>query len=248
MSNPDNAAAQSSEHNSETAPNTFEAQVNDAVSKMTQNEKGLWQLPADLEVDESVKYAAKLEKRRRDTESALSKTRQELKAEGTMRKTLEQRVAEQVKVEMTPEQQETLDALKYDDPDAWRVEMNKLEQTATTTLRQELDGLTSEASQQAEMERRAQVLEEFNAKASVPITDEVLENDIPPRFVKQLENGEVTFEEFLTKAQKFLTSGKVVKDTKLDAQPNLGSAGGGSDPAAEAVEGDFHQSYRNEVY
>jgi len=252
MSNPENAAAQGSEtNNSETAENTqsFSGQVNSVVKQMTQDDKGIWQMPDGLEVDESVAYAAKLEKRRRDTESALGKTRQQLKAEETMRKTLEQRVAERVQIDILPEEQEKLDSLKYDDPDKWRVEMNKLEQKATTTLREELSGISSEASQQAELERRAQVLEQFNAEhPDVQINDEVLANDIPPRIAKKLENGEVTFEEFLQDSYKFLATPKKVKDDKLEAQPNLSAAGGGSNPAADAVEKSVVNSYQNEVY
>ena len=254
MSNPENAAAQGFEtNNSETADNNqeqdFSSKVNSVVKQLTQDDKGIWQMPDGLEVDESVAYAAKLEKRRRDTESALGKTRQQLKAEETIRKTLEQRVAERVDIDMTAEDKEQLESLKYDDPDAWRKKMNQLEQKATTTLREELDGLSSEASQQAEMERRAQVLEQFNAEHSdVQIDDDALANDIPPRIVKKLESGQVTFEEFLQESYKFLSTPKKIKDDKLEAQPNLGSAGGGSNPAADAIAQDAANSYQNEVF
>lgn len=250
MSNPENAAAQSSDdaQSQTTETQTFEQQVNSVVSKMTQDDKGLWQLPADVEVDESIAYAAKLEKRRRDTESALGKTRQQLKAEETMRKTLEQRVAERVQIDMSPEEREELDSLKYDDPDKWRTKMNELEQKATTSLREELNTLSSEASQQAEIVRRAQVLEEFNSRSDVEINDEVLANDIPPRITAKLERGEITFEEFLEESAKFLTTPKVVKDVKPDAHPNLGAAGGGDNPAADAVAQEANTSYKNEVF
>lgn len=250
MSNPANPEAQASaSENNAAAEQTFEQQVNSVAKQLVQDDAGIWQLPEGLEIDESVKYAAMLEKRRRDTESALGKSRQQLKAEENMRKELEKRVAAQVRIEMTPEEQSELESLKYDDPDAWRVKMNELERKASTTLHEELSTMQSSASQQAELERRAQVLSDFNAAhPDAPISDESLANDIPPRIVKKLEDGKVTFEEFLEESYKFLTTPKTVKDTKLAAQPNLGSAGGGANPSDEAIAAQSINSYQNTVF
>jgi len=254
MSNPGNAAAQSPEVVGDNADQktsdtlTFAEQVSNLVKQAELDEKGNLVLPQDVEVDEAVKYAAMLEKRRRDTQSALSKTSQELAAERKMREELEKRVAARVQVDMTPEEQEELESLKFEDPEAWRVKMNELEQKATTAVQEELESISSEASQHAELMRRAQVLEDFNRTAEIPITDEILENDIPPRFVKQLEEGKITFEEFLAKAEDFLVKPKKVANQKLDAQPNLGKASGGADPAAEAVAKQDHLDYSSQIF
>lgn len=247
MSNPENAAAQSSsESSSETL--TFADQVNSIVNQAATDEKGNLVLPEDVKASEEVLYAAKLEKRRRDTQSALGKSTQELAAERKMREELEKRVAAQVKIDMTPEESERLENLKFDDPEAWRKEMNKLEQKATTTVQEELSSLSTEASQYAEKERRVQILEDFNSKAKVPITDEVLENDIPPRLVKKLESGEVTFEEFLAQAEDYLTSPKKVAGTKIEAQPNLNSAGGAAAPSEAARAMQSADDYKNTIF
>jgi hypothetical protein len=248
MSNPDGAAAQATSEETSSGQLSFADQVNNLVNSADVDDKGNLVLPQDSTVPEEVFYAATLEKRRRDTQSALGKTSQKLAAESKMREELEKRVAAQVKLDMSPEDSERLDALKYDDPEAWRVEMNKLEQKATTTVQEELNTLSTEASRHAELTRRAQVLEDFNSKAAIPITDEVLENDIPPRISRQLEKGEITFEEFLAKAEDYLVTPKKVADTKLAAQPNLGKAGGGADPAAEAVAKQDHISYANQSF
>lgn len=248
MSNPTSLEALVPDSTSEAGPVTFEQQVNNVVKQLSQGEDGNWSLPEDIQASEEVRYAAMLEKRRRDTESALGKTRQQLKAEETMRKTLEQRVAAQVQIDLTPEEAETLDYLKDTDIDAWRKKMNDLEQKATTRVREELATLSSEASQQAEKARRVQVLEEFNRAAQVPITDEVLENDIPPRIVKRLEDGLVTFEEFLTEAEAFLTKPRVVSKQQLEPTPNLGRAGGGSDASAAARAMQAADDYSNTIF
>lgn len=245
MSNPDNAAAQVT---GQTGTSSIEQQVNDIVSKATVGEDGNLVLPADLKVSEEVLYAAKLEKRRRDTQSALSKTSQQLAAEETMRKELEKRVAAQVKITMSNEEAEELESLKYDDPEAWRQRMNQLEQKATTSVQEELSNISTQASQQAELNRRAQVLHEFNLAAQVAITDEVLANDIPPRIVNKLEKGTITFEEFLTEAHDYLVTPKKVGSPKLSAQPNLGSAGGSSDASDAAKAVHAQASYKNTIF
>jgi len=240
MSNPGNAEA---------STETFAQQVNNTVNQLTQDDKGTWVLPKDLEVDESVKFAATLEKRRRDTESALSKTRNQLKTEEALREALEKRGAATVKATVPPEEAEALELLKFEDPEAWRVRMNTLEQQATAEYQEELNSMTSEASQKAELARRAQVLEQFNMEHSdAPITDEALINDIPPRISKKLEDGKVTFDEFLQEAYKFLVTPKTIKSQKAEKQPNLGGIGGGDRPTDEALALQDVDDYQHTVF
>lgn len=250
MSKPDNAETQVPENKTSEAPEqqTFEQQVNTAASKMTQGEDGNWALPEGLTVSPEVQYAATLEKRRRDTESAFGKTRHQLKVEEETRKQLEQRVADQIQLTLTPEQQTDLEQLKFDDPDAWRAKMNQYESEATTAVREELSTISTEASQRAELDRRAQVLEQFNASATVQITDEVLESDIPPRLTKQLTNNEITFEEFLDKAHDYLVKPRKVAEQKLNAQPNLGNAGGSAEPSGEAQKMGYSEAYGKQSF
>ena len=259
MSKPDNAEAQlanteltsdvGAATTAEATEPTFEQQVNSVVKQLKENEKGVWELPSDLEVSPEVRYAAMIEKRRRDTESALGKTRQQLKAEEVARKELEKRVKEQVKLSLTPEQAEELDDLMTNDPEAWRKKMNELEQQATSKLQEDLTAITSEATKQAELERRAQVLQQFNAEHSdAPITDEVLKNDIPPRIVNKLENGQISFEEFLAESYEFLTATKVIKTEPTPSVTNIGLAGGGDTPSKDAQEHQELDDYSRAVF
>jgi len=246
MSNPGNAEAQAA--NTATEP-SFAEKVNEVAKQLTQDDKGAWVLPTDLEVDDSVKFAATLEKRRRDTESALSKTRHQLKTEEETRKALEARGAAQTQLAVTPEEAEELEALKFENPDAWRQKINELEQKATATYQEELKTITSEASQKAELDRRAHVLTQFNNEhPDAQITDEVLANDIPPRIARKLERGEITFDDFLTEAHDFLVTPKRVVGEKAPASPNLGTAGGGTEPSAEALAQQELSDYSNTTF
>jgi len=250
MSNPENAAAQDSASviPAATEP-TFEGQVNEVVKQMVKGEDGNWTLPEGVATDDNVMYAAKLEKRRRDTESALGKTRQTLKTEESLRKKLETRVASSFGVTLTPDKADEMEALLSDDPEAWRVEMNRLEQEAASALQEELTADRTAVSHETELERRQTVLTQFNLEhPDVPITDELLANDIPPRISNRLANGEVTFEEFLTEAYNFMTRPVKIGSATPTLVPNLGLAGGGSAPSATATDRADATDYNNTTF
>ena len=80
------------------------------------------------------------------------------------------------KVELDEATKQELDDLKYDNPDAWRAKMNKLETEAHNKHKETLNEAGKMAAQQAELERRAQVLTEFNAShPDLVLTDEVIQ-------------------------------------------------------------------------
>jgi len=237
MGNPDaSAAAQSSASDKHAATEpTFEDKVNEVAKQMTKGNDGNWGLPDDIKADENVLYAAKIEKRRRDTESALSKTRLNLKTEEELRQKLETRAVANIDLDLSPEDAEELETLRDNDPEAWRKEMNKRERKATATFQEELATARTSVSQEAELERRETVLDQFNEDHSdVKITDELLESDIPPRITKKLTEGKITFEEFLTEAYDFMVRPVKVAGTAAKNTPNMGKVGGGSSPSAEA--------------
>jgi uncharacterized protein YpiB (UPF0302 family) len=55
-----------------------------------------------------------------------------------------------------------------------------------------------------ELQRRYDYLDEFNKEREVPITPELLGNDIPPRITNKLAKDEITFEEFLDGVSEYL--------------------------------------------
>lgn len=253
MSNPgESAAARSSASSESTATTepTFENKVNDVVKQMTKDENGVLQFPDNVEIDDSVKFAATTEKRRRDTESALGKTRLQLKTEEGLRGKLEKRVAADLALKMSPEAAEELELLQVNDPEAWRRKVNALEVEATTSFLSEQSTERDSLTQEAELGRRESVLAQFNSEhPDAKITDAVLLNEIPPRISKKLETGTITFEEFLTEANAFLTRPvKIAGTTAEEAKPNLGRVGGGSNPADSAVAGQDADDYSKTIF
>lgn len=245
MSNPEETSAALDLANFD----TFEGKVRAVVTHLAVDEQGNYQLPENVAIPEDIRFAATLEKRRRDTESTLGKTKAQLKALEARASTLEQKVSLQVTANLTEDEQQALQHLLETDSEAWRRKMNDLEGKAKQQLQTELDSVSTETSQQIELERRGVVLAEFNSlHPDVQITSEVIENDIPPRIVNKLTKGDITFEEFLEASHEYLTKPKSVGSIKPTSQPNLNRAGGGANPRPEAIKESFSATYKNTTF
>lgn len=190
---------------------------------------------------ESLDQEAKIdwEKRFKDTQAAYTKSRQEiaeLKAKLTVSGVGNDIV-------LPDELRDELEELKYSDPDAWREKLSSLEQEHNTKYNETVKQLT-------ELEQRQIVFHDFSmSHPDNLLTDEVVQNDVPPRITKKLEKGEITFEEFLKEAYEFLKTPKVIGDgNTAPGQPNLGKVGGGSLPSDSASAKIIAESYKNEIY
>jgi len=243
MDNPGDAAVQTSSDGGKPQEDSFETTVNTVVSGFKEGDK----LPEDL--DPKVKVAANAEIRRRHTQGQHAKSQQSLKAAEAENIKLRELIVPQLNLSV--EQKEELHDLKSTDPEGWKAKLDKYESEARAKLNTELETISSDSSQEAEKERRAQVLEDFRtANPGFVLNDKVLTNDIPPRITAKLENGKVTFEEFLIEAKDFLTAKKKVGDgnNTSETEPNLNNSGGGHKATENAVKEDAIKSYAKEVY
>jgi len=250
MSNPANKADTQEEQGTKNGL-AFADRVNEAVKAATVDEEGNLVLPDDL--PEEVKFAATAEKRRRDTQSAYTKETQKTKALEAEKSTLLNKLNSSVKVELTTEQAEELEELKFSDPEAWRTRMNTYEAEARAKRTEEIDNDLKQVSagtlEKEELEQRKQTLQEFqSAHPDFELTDAIIANDIPPRISKKLETGAISFEAFLQECYDFVTTGKVVKQEPNPKRPNMGKFGGGSSPDRNATIEDSITTYKNEVY
>jgi len=228
---------------------TFAQQVNDAAATMEQDKDGLWQLPGDHGLSEEVAFAANLEKRRRDTQSAAAKTSQQLEASVERSNKLESKLKENFVHSLTKDQQEELEDLKSSDPDGYREKYNEYEAVALEAFEEELADMGYDEDQVAEMADRNSILTEFlETNPGLTLNDEVMENDLPPRLVKQLNEGEIDFKEFLDESKKFLAETKVDTGDDANNEPNLGEAGGGSEASDKAIKGENDTSYKEVIF
>lgn len=246
MSKPDsNTEAQSGK---KTEP-TFEQTVNETVAGMMKGDNGKWQFAEGSELSDQVKFAAKTERRRRDQEGAYTKQMEEVAALKAMNEQLTAKVKTTPSASISDEQAQELDNLKFEDPDAWRAKLNEYDTQASRQLQEELVKMEQESSKQAEIERRKIVLAQFNAQnPQLNLTDEVIIDNVPPRIIKQLETGEIAFDDFLAKAKTYITTPKVLDSgTVLAAEPNMGQLQGSANPDLDNQLGS-DDSYENEVF
>ena len=191
--------------------------------KTTEPEQGVSEEPKKEKPKKEIPW----EKRYRDTQRAYTKARQEVAALKAEIKALKEKVKPEPS--LSAEQKKELEELKYSDPDKWYKKMRELEESAKQELSKSVEQL-SEAEKEAV--RRELVLEEFlQENPDLTINDDVIANDIPPRIKKELDEGKITFEQFLDKVKDFLTKGKTVdKGKSVPSQPDLNKVGGSTEP------------------
>lgn len=184
-------------------------------------------------------FATKIAQEKADKERELA----ELKAELSVLKT-----TAKPSLTIDAQVQSELEDLKYSDPDAWRTRVNELEIAANAEFNSKIVEAKQLSSQQLELQRRANVLTQFqNEHPDVVFTDELLHLDIPQRIVKELENGKVTYEEFLNNVYNYVKTPKVISSTtKTLEQPNLSKTGGDDTPTKNSSSNqNIIQTYEN---
>ena len=230
---------------------TFADKVNEVVGQLVQNEDGKWELPENVEADEQVLYTATIEKRRRTDQAAFTKSRQENARLKATNKKLATHMVENATLHLTDTQREELEDLKVSDPEEWRKKITEYETQSRTILSDKISELEKEGSVESMIEARELQFKQFTEDTGIELTDEIVDNELPAIYKKQLDSGEIDFAQFLAKAEKFLTGGKVIKDAEEpagDPPPNLGEAAGGPKPSEAAQEKDIISSYKDEIY
>lgn len=209
---------------------SYAEQVNALLKEATANDSGKLIFPDGT--SEEMKFAVAAEKKFRDTQSGFTKSQMTLKEIEAENEALREQLAKTSKseLEIPAEEADRLDELMQTDPQAWRLEMNKLETAHSAkvqaALKEQMGEVRQTAGVKAEMERRDAVLASFNEGRAVPITAEVLDNEVPPRITKKLADGLVTFEGYLSEVDTYLSKGRVVANEHTDNGTSLSSAAG----------------------
>jgi len=212
--------------------------VNTHVNNL--DDKGKLQLPEDM--PDWQKHVIRGEKRTRDAQAELSKTQHKLResvaVNGVLLDTASTMVPDDFQLSDT--ELTALNTLKTTDPDKYRLEVNALEAKAKEAQRVNLEELTKKAADEATnahtTKNRVTVLSEFrDANPDLIITDEVLVNDVPPRLLAGVTNGDYTYSEYLNKVKTYLETGKSVNPGK-DKEPNLHNMSGSQTPGKAAAQ------------
>jgi|JI7StandDraft_1071085.scaffolds.fasta_scaffold82408_2 hypothetical protein len=226
---------------------TIEQQVTELISKATRDEAGKLVLP---EAEPALLYAARAEIRRRDTQAEFTRAQQKLKQAEHFSEKLTQELETAIVSSTSTQEQARLAELKHSNPDAWLEEMRKLEDSAKGKAKERIQQVKNTSDASTEIERRAIALDAFHqANPGIEITDEVIQNDVPPRLTKQLADGKITFEDFLVSVAKIVKGDiKINKGEQAPNLPDLSKVAGGdsADSANAAKQSD--NDYVKEVY
>jgi hypothetical protein len=230
----------------------FKEKVDGLVSKMVQGDDGNWALPEEdaKDLDEPTLFAVTSERRVRDTQGAFTKAQQAAKKNEAIAKGFQERLLES-DISLTKEQKFELNDLRKTDPEAWRTKLNEYETANRTNLSTELDEIRTKSSNKGELEIRKDQMAAFSEETGVTLTDEVVANDLPPRFLKELEAGKVSFEEFLVKAGNYIKAEKVIQgsdEDTIDDTKDLSDMPGGHEPSEQAQRGDFVETYEKTTF
>ncbi len=181
------------------------------------------------------------EKRFKDTQAAYTRERQEALKLKAKVEVLEKQGFSTTQID--DKLKDELEDLKFTNPEEWRRKMNLIEQEASSKVSSAIEERTRELS---EKDVRVAKLEAFiENHPGFELTDD----DVPPRIAKKLASGQISFDDFLTEVYSFMTTPKVIGSLNSTLnQPNLSKAGGGAEPAQNAVYKDIASSYKNEVY
>jgi len=238
-----------------TSTNNQSGGVKELIDKHINNldEKGKLQLPDELSDVE--KELIRQAKRTRDAQSALSKLREEKIAIEAKAGVLEETVKKVLPADLglSDDEQAELETLKYRDPDAYHIRMTELEKANAAKAEETVTGLTTEAIEKAKQSHIAQnrlaVLEEFrSANPDLQLTDDVLVNDVPPRFMNELNEGKYDYNTYLEKVAEYIKTGKVLPSKGSAEEKSLGDVTGGLTPGKKAAENAGKQDYKKMTF
>ena len=229
----------------------FQTKVNTIVEKMVKTEEGNWEVPEDIkkETDEAILFAAMSERRVRDTKADFTRTRQQLKRQESVTEALQEKILNS-NIELTKEQKEELTELRNNNPEAWRAKLDTYEQEAKKELKEELKEIAKQVGDKTEVEIRSEQMAAWSESTGIKLDDDIVNNDLPPRMVRELSEGKVTFEQFLDNAGEFLKKTKIIEGTEENEEnePSFTNTAGGAEPTQQAEEGDFNKTYENTLF
>ena len=235
--------------------------VNELIQNVKRDESGKLQFPENA--DPAHVFAARAEIRRRDTQSSYVKATQTVKALDICRAPATRYLQSSGRSSadilfflfkfvnyLSPTEQASLEELKTQDPEAWRQKINELEQEKRNKVAETKQTIKKNASKESELASRTALLEEYNAQnPDFQITDDVVQNDLPPRIVNGLQNGSLSFEQFIEEAKKYLqTPKKIDPGEKPPETVDFKSARGSNQPTDEAKHQQNKDDYTKEIF
>lgn len=207
------------------------------------NDKGVNETPEEVDYKE---LYDREKKRARDNQAAFTKSRQELSVLKKEAQLLEEKL--RGSIVLPAEQQEELEALKYEDPDAWFAKKQQYEQNVLSELEKQKEVKREEALQLAQKQTQEDYIANWLTD-NPEISMDMIQLDVPPRIHKAYEEGTLSIDEFLEKSKEYLlkTTKKLVSPKTNDVK-DLNKIPGGGKPSQSAVQKQNDADTALEIY
>ena len=214
-------------------------EIETAVTQHTNKDTGKLDLPDDMSDDD--KFLIRHGKRTRDAQAELAKAQKELRTSQATNKVLnDKQLVLPANLGLSQEEIVEINGLSTSNPEEYRKRMNKAEADARTVAQTALDeGVTKsidEANNAHITDNRVTVLQNFRqANPELVITDDVLVNDIPPRFMNDLNSGKYeNYNAYLTAVKGYIEKGAVIDEGNAGEEHNLQHMNGKTVPGKKA--------------
>ncbi len=138
-------------------------------------------------------------------------------------------------------------SLKYSDPDEYIKQ--QLEAQRANPYEEVFDAASQYAQQTVGAQTVQSVITEHNqAYPDKPLTEEMLNLDLPPRLLNQFEKGDMSPQDFLAQAADILYRPTEVVNQAIPNTPNLGDVGGQTSPSDDGSNDALVESYAKAIF
>jgi len=202
----------------------------------------------DTENNALLDELAKTEFGRRETQASFTERSQRLKEVEAEKTFLHEQLQKGLNLSLA--QNEELEELKMNDPDTWRRKVDELEKSKKSEfdniISEGLSQVRSEASKNHVQSTREEILKNFSeTNSDINLLDGQVLDQLPPRMINQLVDGEISEEDFRKRAQSLLVGGATFKQPPEGSKDKLGNTRGSQRPGKEAVKQSVAESYNN---
>jgi len=196
---------------------------------------------ARTDVDYKALYETS-EKRRKDSQAALTPTQQQLATLRAENAILRENQGPAV---VNKEEQSRLEDLKYSDPEVWRTEVNQQEALQIKQREEAIATKKGEIISEMTQEEVTRRTKEFFA-SQPGIDPKVVINSMPPALHDLIDSGSVTLEEALQKGID-LVRGASTLSVLAPKDPNLSQVAGSKAPTDAAKQSQSNQDWGGQL-
>ena len=186
------------------------------------------------------------QKKFKDTQKAYTQGQQKISVLSKENKVLAD-AAEQT-IQLTSEQVNELEVLKFKDPDLWFEKKLEFSNAARADLLETRSKAHEEGIEEAAEATKQETISTF-LETNSDLTIDMINLDVPKRIHQELDSRKISLEEFLEKSKEYILNGnKVLKDPKDPDLKDLNKVPGGDSPSQEAIKGEIEKQAQTEIY